>query len=107
MFEHRGFRFLSVRRVVGFLVMGVLAVAVLGYVVMALWNGLLPPLFGLKAIHFWQALGLLVLCRILFGGFHHRHGRSSGHRRRLLQRWERMTPEEREKFKAGFRGRFC
>lgn len=40
-----------------------------GYVVQWLWNGLLPPLFGLPSVTFWQALGLLALCRILFCGF--------------------------------------
>jgi hypothetical protein len=36
---------------------------------MHLWNWLLPPLFGWRQITFWQALGILALCRILFGGF--------------------------------------
>lgn len=107
MLEHRGMKSFWFRRVVGMTAMGVLAAAVLGFVVMGLWNALLPPLFGLKAIHFWQGAGLLVLCRILFGGFHRCHGRSFRHRQHLLQRWESMTPEEREKFRQGFRGRFC
>ena len=40
-----------------------------GEIVRLLWNWLLPPLFGWRQITFWQALGLLALCRILFGGF--------------------------------------
>ena len=107
MFDHRGMKGLRVRKAVGIAVLGALAVAALGFVVMSLWNGLLPPLFGFKTIRFWQALGLLVLSRILFGGFHGRHGGSFRRRQRLIQRWESMTPEEREKFKQGFRGRFC
>ena len=107
MFDHRGMKGLRVRKAVGIAIMGALAVAALGFVVMSLWNGLLPPLFGLKTIHFWQALGLLVLSRILFGGFRGRPGGSFRRRQRLIQRWESMTPEEREKFKQGFRGRFC
>jgi hypothetical protein len=103
MFEHSASRFRSVRRMAGIAVLGALAVALLGFVVMGLWNGLLPPLFGFRSIHFWQALGLLLLSRILFGGFHHRHGPSLHRRRRMLQRWEGMTPEEREKFRQGFR----
>ena len=82
-----------------------------GEVVMRLWNWLLPSLFGWRQITFWQGLGLLALCRILFGGF-----RLSGHcsprsniRRRMKERmdehWGRMTPEEREKFRQIFRGR--
>jgi hypothetical protein len=98
---------MSVRKGVGIALLGVAAVAVLGSVVMGLWNGLMPPIFGLRAIHFWQAVGLLVLSRILFGGFHRAHGGGFQRRRHMMERWERMTPEEREKFKQGFRGRHC
>ncbi len=49
--------------------MAVFGVAVFGFIVMSLWNWLLPGIFGLPAIGFWQALGLLVLSKILFGGF--------------------------------------
>ena len=103
MFEHRGYRFFSVRKVVGMLVLGTMFVVGIGFGVMLLWNGLLPGIFGLKAITYWQAMGLLLLARILFGGFHHRHGSHLQHRRRMLQRWDRMSPEEREKFRQGFR----
>ena len=80
--------------------------AIGGEVVLQLWNWLLPPLFGWRQITFWQALGILALCRILFGGFgRHRFDRSS-FRRRMAERWEHMTPEERERFRQGLRGRF-
>lgn len=80
----------------------VLGAAALGAVLMLLWNALMPAIFGLKAIHFWQALGLLALSKILFGGFHHhRHGG-----RRLRERWARMSPEERERFRERFQ-RHC
>ena len=86
-----------------------------GEVVRLLWNWLLPALFGWPRITFWQALALLVLCRILFGGFG-RHGSSrsnAGIRRRfadrmadrVAERWERMTPEERERFRERIRER--
>ena len=76
-----------------------------GEIVMLLWNWLLPPLFGWRKITFWQGLGILALCRILFGGFG-RHGfQRSNFRRRWAERWERMSPEEREKFRQGMRGR--
>jgi hypothetical protein len=69
-----------------------------GEVVMRLWNWLLPPLFGWHSLGFWQALGLLLLCRILFGGLHHGgHGHNRGWRWR--DRCKNMTPEEREKFR--------
>ena len=82
-----------------------LFITLFGYVVMRLWNWLMPALFGWHAISFWQAIGLLILCKILFGGFHGRHGRREHWRRRMTERWEKMTPEEREKFRESMRGR--
>jgi hypothetical protein len=79
-------------------------VALFGEVVMLLWNWLAPALFGLHAITFWQALGLLVLCRILFGGFGG-HGGGGSKRRKMAEHWETLTPEEREKLRQNWRGR--
>jgi hypothetical protein len=76
-----------------------------GELVMHLWNWLLPTLFGWRKITFWQAFGLLALCRILFGGVSARGSQRSGMRRRMNERWERMTPEEREKFRQSWRSR--
>ena len=80
-----------------------------GELVLHLWNWLLPPLFGWRQLTFWQALGLLALCRILFGGWSgHGSPRSNMRRRmreRMDERWERMTPEEREKFRQSWRSR--
>ena len=84
----------------------VLFVFIGGEVVLHLWNWLLPPLFGWRELTFWQALGMLALCRILFGGFGlHGSGRSNS-RRRTAERWEHMTPEERERLRQGMRGRW-
>ena len=80
------------------------AATALGFIVMALWNRLMPPLFGLHMLSFWQALGLLILSKILFGGYRGRPGFGPPWRRRMFDRWEQMTPEEREKFRAGLRG---
>ncbi len=93
-----------------------------GELVMLLWNWLAPALFGLRPITFWQAIGLLALCRILFGGFG--LGGGSGHRsksrlmggrmrervservsERLAERWGQMTPEERERIRQGLHDR--
>jgi hypothetical protein len=86
-----------------------LFIALGGAVVLQLWNWLLPPIFGWRQITFWQAFGLLALCRILFGGSGwHRSGRSGLRRRmeeRMAERWEHMSPEERERFRQGTRGR--
>jgi len=88
-------------------ILGMLLFVVIGgEVVLHLWNWLLPPLFGWREITFWQALGLLALCRILFGGFgFHGSGRSS-FRRRMEERCEHLTPEERERFRQRMRERF-
>jgi hypothetical protein len=75
------------------------AVALLGYLVMTLWNAVLPTVTGLHAITFVQAVGLLVLSRILFGGLRG-WGRRGGHwRARMQARWQQMSPEERERFR--------
>src|SRR5437879_2211442 len=66
-----------------------------GGVVRQLWNWLLPALFGWPQITFWQALGILALCRILFGGL-------GGHR---FRRTSHMTPEERERLRQRIRER--
>ena len=76
--------------------------AVFGVTVMFLWNALIPTIFGLTVINFWQALGLLVLARILFGGFGH-HGMMGGMRRMhhsnpIHEKWKKMTDEQRKEF---------
>ena len=80
-----------------------------GELVMHLWNWLLPSLFGWRQITFWQAFGLLALCRILFGGWGGHHGPRSNMRRRIDQRmderWEKMSPEDREKYRQSWRSR--
>ena len=81
-------------------------IAIGGELVMHLWNWLLPMLFGWRQITFLQAVGLLALCRILFGGFGLGGGSSrSSSRRRMRERWEGMTPEERERFRQGLHDR--
>jgi hypothetical protein len=78
---------------------GIGAIAIFTFVggtaVKLLWNWLLPPLFGVPELTFWQALGMLALCRILFGGFGGKG--SDGHK---------STPEEKERFRQGMRRRF-
>jgi hypothetical protein len=89
-------------RIALFVVIGCI---VFGFLVKSLWNVLMPPIFGWHTITYWQALGLLLLSKILFGGFH-RHGGGGGRslwRNRMKERWEHMTPEEREKFRRGMR----
>jgi Protein of unknown function (DUF3106) len=86
------------------IVIAPLFVAALSLVVMLLWNALIPSLFAGPLIGFWQAAGLLVLCRLLFGGFRPRGGHGYGWRHRVWHsRWHRMSSEERDRFRDGFR----
>jgi hypothetical protein len=89
-----------------FVLFATLALGVFSFVVMNLWNWLMPALFGWHLIGFWQAVGILVLSKILFGGFRPRSGPGWHWRRRMMERWEQMNPEEREKFREGMRGRW-
>ncbi|MGA9790386.1 MAG: hypothetical protein WBQ43_06810 [Terriglobales bacterium] len=87
-----------------FVLFAALFVIVFSFVVQGLWNWLMPALFGSHLINFWQAVGVLVLSKILFGGFRGHPGRHMDWRRRMMERWEQMTPEEREKFRQGMHG---
>ena len=92
------------RKALKILVFAVVAAVVLSAAVMSLWNWLMPPIFGWRLITFWQALGLLVLSRMLFGRFGGGPGRRMHWRHRMMERWNQMTPEERERFAEGMRG---
>ena len=94
-----------IRKVIKVMLFAVLFVGVFGFVVMSLWNWLMPIIFGLHPVNFWQAVGLLILSKILFGGFHGRHGGRMPWGKRMMERWEHMTPEERAKFRQNMRGR--
>jgi hypothetical protein len=86
------------RKLLVLLPIGILAITIFGFGVMSLWNWLVPELFGGKLITFWQALGMLVLSRILVGGLS---------RPRVVHKWEQLTPEEREKFRSAMDRRHC
>lgn len=85
----------------------VVAVTVLGFGTMLLWNALIPELFNGPTLTFWQAAGLLVLAHVLFRGWgsHSFRHRSSHWRRRFEEKLAAMTPEEREKFKQEWKDR--
>jgi Ca2+/H+ antiporter, TMEM165/GDT1 family len=80
-------------------------VFIFGSAVMLLWNALLPAVLGVSTITFWQALGILVLSKILFGGFRCGHGHHRCHGHDWHEKWMHLSPEEREKMKAEWRGR--
>jgi hypothetical protein len=90
------------------LIVGIIVVLGFGQAVLHLWNWLMPATFGLHPITYWQAVGLLGLSWLLFGGPRSWFGGHYGHghwRHRLRERWEAMTPEERERFRHGMHGR--
>jgi hypothetical protein len=75
------------------------------WIVMALWNCLLPEILGVKTVTFWQAMGILVLSKILFGGFHFGKGMRDFKERKMREKMMNLSPEEREKFKEVWRNR--
>lgn len=81
-----------------FILLGAAAFAFFGWLVMTLWNLALVPAVGANLISFWQAMGLLLLSRILVGGFggRKRHGRWQA----MREKWMSMSPEEKEKFRS-------
>jgi len=89
-----------------FLLLVIAALAAFGWVVMSLWNWLVPALFRGPALQYWQAVGLLVLSRILFGGLRGRGGWHGHWRQRMWrERWANMTPEERARMREHFQRR--
>jgi hypothetical protein len=100
LFYRRRFIFIPI------VVVAVLALA--GFVVMNLWNWLIPAIFHLGVITFWQALGIFVLCKILFGHKGHRMHRSGPWmRQRMEERFRNMSSEEKEKFKEKMKRHRC
>src|ERR1700761_6136033 len=78
--------------------------SVVSFVVMSLWNYLLPGILHVGLITFWQAMGIFILCKILFGfgkGGGHRHmGGAPWMRHKWAEKFKNMTPEQREMFRA-------
>jgi Ca2+/H+ antiporter, TMEM165/GDT1 family len=95
------------KKIMGFAVLGIICVSLLGYAIMFLWNSILVPVLSISQISFWQALGIFALSKILFGGM----GTSFGHRKNgywkneMKEKWGGMSPEEREKIKQEWRNR--
>lgn len=95
-------RLFRVEKAIKILFFVAVVATVLGFAVKGLWNVLMPQIFGWPRLTFWQALGLLVLTKLLFGGFH-RHAGPPRWKNRVQQRLEQMSPEERERFRQGMR----
>ena len=84
--EKKGSVLRNVLRITGFAVMGLAAAAAFALIfsvaVKYLWNWLMPALFGFPVIGYLQALGLVILARLLVGGWHHGHGEHIKHRKK-------------------------
>jgi hypothetical protein len=93
-------------------VFGLLMLVLFGVVTQLLWNWLVPVLFSGPVISFWQAMGLLALSKILFWGFGGGHKKWSSHRshqwkQQWMERYSKLSPEDREKFKQKFKEKWC
>jgi hypothetical protein len=85
--------------------MGAAFLGLVGWTTMTLWNWLIPPIFGLIYISFWQALGLLALSRILFGGFHgssHWQQKKRHWKQQMKDKWTNMSDDERADWRNKF-----
>lgn len=89
----------------------VMAIFVVGFVTMHLWNWLVPVLFSGPVITIWQALGLLLLSKLLFWGFggkgHNYNRKRAMWRAQWNQKFSSMTPEEREAVKQRMKQKWC
>ena len=95
------------KKIIGFSLLAIAGIALVNFVVMTLWNQVVTVVLHVGIISFWQSLGILVLSKILFGGFrggcgHHRGGKW---KKEMAEKWHNMTPEEREKIKEEWRSR--
>jgi hypothetical protein len=92
-------------RIAVFVVLMGCAAAVAGWLVMALWNAVLVPALGAKALDYWQALGLLLLCRVLFGNWGPPRGGHRGPTVGPAAKWGSMSTEQRARFREHWQAR--
>lgn len=97
------------KRGIMFFLFFVVAVVLFGAIVMGLWNAILPDVIGVKTITFLQALGILLLSKILFSSVGRRGqwhgGRREQWKKRMQEKLATMSPEDKEKFKQELRMR--
>jgi hypothetical protein len=80
---------------IGFVLLFITMPAAAAAVVMLLWNALIPAIVGWGSVTYWQALGLIILCRLLFGGMPRGGHRGHGGIARLKEKLHGMSREER------------
>ncbi len=103
MIDMRRFKFLKIAMMV------IIIFSLVSGIVMFLWNWLMPELFGLPVITFWKAAGLLLLSKILFGGFKKSHNGPNGPpwKKHWQEKWQNIPEEKREKWKQRFADKWC
>lgn len=103
----------KVGKIAACVLLGITVIFVVGFITMQLWNWLIPSLFHGPIITIWQALGLLLLSKLLFWGFgggkgqHHSDRKKAFWRARWQQKFASMTPEERELVKQKMKEKWC
>jgi hypothetical protein len=106
--DHKDIAMNKATKILKWTLLGVVFVIAFGGLVMVLWNWLIPSIFNLREINFWEALGLLVLGKLLFGGFHGKDkSRSMRWKQHYYNKFSSMTPEDRERFKAKMKEKWC
>ncbi len=100
-----------VKRIVKGFVILIIGIAVFGGIVLGtqwLWNTLVPSIFGGPVLNYWQTLGLMVLAKLFLWPISKGGGHWGRHKSGFWQaRWERMSPEQRERLKARMRDKWC
>ena len=109
MFDHRKASGGPTRpqKIIIFILFAIGFVFVVGSAIQLLWNWILVDAAGMNPINIWQAIGLLVLARILFGGMfwgRRKHWKKSK-RKEWKKKWHDMSPEDKEAFKQKWRER--
>lgn len=95
------------KKIIGYIILAFCLFSIFSYVLMWLWNHVLVDVLHVSVVSYWQAFGILLLSKILFGGFKSefdRH-RGGGWKKEMQEKWHTMTPEEREKIKEEWRNR--
>jgi hypothetical protein len=106
-YHGRGKKF-WLKRIIFFPVLIVILVFAISNITMYLWNSILPGVTGVHTITFWQALGIIVLSKILFSGFHGRpnHRGFYDRKKEIGEMWNQLTPEQKEKIRKNWGGSF-
>jgi len=101
-------------KVLFFIMVAAAFLLIVGWIVQLLWNAIVPDITGFKKITYWQAVGLLALCKILFGGFGGRGKKRWAKKKnrwknkwdsKWSEKWQNMSEEDRAKMKARWKDR--